>query len=192
MANKVKYGLKSAYYAVATFANDGTVTYGTPVAIPGSVSLSLDPQGEATIFRADNIDYWTGQNNNGYQGDYEVALLPEDFRKDVLGELVDTNGLQVETVSPDAVHFAFLFQIEGDKNATRHVLYNCTAGRASVSGETTGETTEPQTETVQITAHPISFATLTEPVIKAKVTPDSKTPYGAWFTAVQTPAAPAA
>ena len=192
MANKVKYGLQSAYYAVATFASDGTVSYGTPVALPGSVSVSLDAQGDLTTFRADNMDYWTGQNNNGYQGDYENALLPDSFRKDVLQESVDANGLQLETVNPDLVHFAFLFQIEGDKNAARHVLYNCTASRPSVSGSTTEESIEPQTETVQITAHPIKFATQANPVVKAKVTETAaSTAYTSWFTAVQTPGAPA-
>lgn len=193
MANKVKFGLKSAAYALATFASDGTVSYGTPVMLPGSVSISLDPQGDMTTFRADNVDYWVGQSNRGYQGDYENALLPDSFRKDVLQESVDANGLLLETVNSDLKHFAFLFQVEGDKSAARHVLYNCTAGRVSISGETTGETTEPQTDTVQITAHPITFATQNRPVVKARVEETTaSTAYTSWFSAVQTPGAPAA
>ena len=190
MANKVLYGLSQAAYAVASFATDGTVSYNTPVSLPGSVSLSLNAQGDLTTFRADNMDYWTSQSNTGYQGDYEIAKLPDSFYTDILKAVNDLNGLNVEVVDPDTVHFAFLFQVEGDKNAVRHVLYNCTAGRPSVAGNTTADTIEPNTQTVQITAHPIDFATLNKPVIKARAeSATASTAYTNWFTAVQTPAA---
>ena len=55
MANKIKYGLKNVYYAKITEGTGGTITYGTPVAIPGAVSMSLDAQGEISKFYADNI-----------------------------------------------------------------------------------------------------------------------------------------
>ena len=59
MANKIKYGLRSVYYAKATPATNGSLTYATPVAIPGAVNLSMEPQGETSPFYADNIVYYT-------------------------------------------------------------------------------------------------------------------------------------
>ncbi len=54
MANKVTFGLNKVHYAVITEGEDGTYTYGTPVRIPGAVSMSETPVGESTKFYADN------------------------------------------------------------------------------------------------------------------------------------------
>lgn len=187
MANKVKYGLKNVYYAVATVAADNSATYGTPVAWKGAVNLSLDAQGDTTKFRADNIDYWIGQSNNGYEGDFESALIPDSFKKDVLGYIEDTNGVLVENAEAPTVYFALMFQFEGDANATRHVMYKCSATRPSVSGATTEETIEPQTETLTLTAGSVYNSTLGKEIVKSSAK-EADTPYATWFDAVYIPA----
>lgn len=187
MANKVKYGLKNVYYAVATI-DDSThaATYATPVAFPGAVSMSLDAQGELTPFRADNIDYWVGNSNNGYQGDLEMALITDGFKKDILGQVIDANGMLVELKDVEAVHFALMFQFEGDDAATRHILYNCTATRPAAAGQTTEETIEPQTETVQITASSIYNTSFNEEIVKASCKKGDDD-YETFFSAVVQP-----
>lgn len=187
MANKVKYGLKNVYYAKATINNvDQTATYGTPVRWPGAVSISLDAEGEASKFRADNIDYWVGQSNNGYTGDFESALIPDSFRKDILGDITDENGVLIEDSGALTQEFALIFQFEGDAKATRHVLYNCTATRPSVSGQTTDENIEPQTETLTLTAVAIHNSSINKDIIKARCS-EGDTPYENWFSAVYQP-----
>ncbi len=57
--NKVKFGLKNCHYAKATLDPDtNTVTFGTPVAIPGAVNLSMDPEGDNEPFYADDMVYY--------------------------------------------------------------------------------------------------------------------------------------
>lgn len=187
--NKVKYGLKNVYYAVATIdESTHAATYSTPVAFPGAVSLSLDPEGELTPFCADNVDYWVGNSNNGYSGDLEMALITDSFRKDVLGYTDDDNGVLVENKDVEAVHFALMFQFEGDQKATKHVLYNCTSTRPSAAGETTAETIEPQTETVTITASSIYNASLEREIVKASTGNSTDTTvYDGWTSAVYSP-----
>lgn len=185
--NKVKFGLKNVYYAKATIAADGSATYTTPVAWHGAVSLSLDAEGETTPFRADNMDYWVGVANNGYSGDFESALIPDSFRTDILGEVTDSNGVFIEAADVNSNPFALLFQFEGDANNVRHVLYNCTATRPSVSGQTTEDTIEPQTETLTIKASQIYVAAISHSVVKGRCSADNATTYSAWFESVYVP-----
>ena len=180
--NKVKYGLKNVHYAIAAMTN-GAITYNTPVAIPGAVNLNLSAEGDMTPFRADNIDYWITGANNGYSGDLEIAIVPDSFRVDALGEVADTSsGLQYEIATAQPVPFALMFEFDGDANATRHVLYNCKAARPALASETTPDgNIEPITETLSITAKPRE----TDNLVKAKAT--TGTAYSSFFTSVQVP-----
>lgn len=188
MANKIKYGLKNVYYAVATIAADGSATYDTPVAFPGAVSLSLEPQGDTTPFYADNVEYWTGIANTGYEGDLEMARLIDSFKTDILGYIESGNGLIAEDANANPVHFALLFQFEGDVKATRHVMYNCTASRASAASQTKSETVEPQTESVTITASAVYVPALETDIVKAETNESTSAAiYDAFFEAVTLP-----
>ena len=61
--NKVKFNIRNVHYAKLTIGEDGSITYSTPVAMPGAVSLSLDPNGEPSVFYADGYAYYTISNN---------------------------------------------------------------------------------------------------------------------------------
>lgn len=186
--NKIKYGLKNVYYAKATIGEDNTATYATPVRFPGSVSLGLEAQGERSPFHADNIEYYVSVANNGYDGDLEAALVPESFEKDILGMVPDNKNVLLEDADAEPAHFALLFQFEGDKKATRHVLYNCTATRQSVESETKGESIEPKTESLAISAASIYNAAVNKNLVKAKTMKDTDSDtYENWFSDVYQP-----
>jgi phi13 family phage major tail protein len=187
--NKVKFGIKNCHYAVGTVADNGSITYDTPVALPGAASLSLEPQGENTPFYADNIVYYMGSANSGYQGDLELALVPDAFKKDVLGFKEDGNGILYEDADAEVVHFALTFEFSGDKHARRHVMYNCTATRPATGSSTITDTKEPQTESTTITATSIYNAALEKNIVKASCKPDQTAQYNAWNSAVYQAAA---
>ena len=181
--NKVKYNLKNAHYALITIAEAGTASYGNPTAIPGSVSISLDANGEPENFYADGIAYYVINNNMGYEGDLELALIPESFRTEVLKEELDDNGVLIENAQVELESFALLFEFDGDQRHIRHVLYNCAASRPGLEGKTNEDTREVQTETLTIKATPLSSG-----LVKAKTgnTTDT-TVYNDWYKAVYMP-----
>lgn len=190
MANKVKFGLSNVFYSVATetyvsTTNTYSYSYATPVPLKGAVNLSLEAQGEQNAFRADNIDYYISSSNNGYEGDLELALIPDNFKIDCLGASTDSNGILVEKVDDKALAFALLFQFEGDAKARRHVIYNCKASRPAVASQTTEETIEPVTDTLSIRA----TGRAGDGLVKASTVDGDNTSaqYTGWFSSVYEP-----
>lgn len=152
--DKVKFGIKNVHYAVKT---DDTPTYETPVPIPGAVNFSLEANGDTSPFYADNMQYFVTVANNGYTGDLETAMFPDAFLKDIFGYSASTKDkVMTENATVQPKQFALLFQEEGDTTGTKYVLYNCACTRPSRSLATTTETTEPQTQTVSVTASPLA------------------------------------
>ncbi len=181
--NKVKFNICNVHYALITVDEDGEVTFGTPVAMPGAVSLSLEPNGEPSNFYADGYAYYTISNNMGYEGDLELAMVPESFRTDVLKESLDDNSVLVENANVETANFALLFEFDGDVKKIRHVLYNCSAARPNIESATNEEEIEVQTETLAITAAPLANG-----YVKAR-TGDSTTDtvYTGWYSSVYMP-----
>lgn len=182
MANKVKFGLSNVHVSKITYANDGTISYGTPFAIKGAVNLTLDPEGDAADFFADNTKYFTASANQGYSGSLELALINDTFRTDILGETTDTNGALVENKDDTISDFALGFQIDGDSANRRFWLYSVSAARPSTSSQTIENSKEPVTDTLNITA----TARLTDGAVKVfmEKSQSNATAYEGFFTAV--------
>ena len=109
-----------------------------------------------------------------------MALIPESFRTDILGETLDGKKVLIESADAKQTAFALLFEFDGDEKGIRHVLYNCTSTRPSVESQTKEESIEPVTETLTISATPLPNGN-----IKAKTgdTTDEAT-YGSWYQTV--------
>ena len=194
-ANKVKYGLKNVHYALVTetVATDGTgaitSSYGSLKALAGAVSLSMSSSASKSVFRADNEDYFVSYGQGGYEGTLEVARVNEDFLKDVLALKEDTDKILVE--DSDAFktvnYFALVFEFDGDQRETKHCLYKCSASRPDIASQTTGEggSTDPQTESLTITAVPRADADKYIHIQTQESTSTAVT--AAWYTAVPTP-----
>ena len=165
--NKVLYGIEKCYIAKIT-ETEGEITYETPFAMPGVVGLNFDPEGEESPFYADNIKYFIANSNQGYSGDLELAVTPEEFLTEILGREKDTNGAIFENADDKTARFALMFQGQGDQKNRRWIFFDCTASRPSRENSTKEESVEVGTETITITMSPRS----TDKAVMAYIEPN--------------------
>lgn len=183
--NKVVYGLKNAHYAVIAEAVEGVQTYGTPIPLRGAVEITLEPKGEQSDFYADDTLFHTTVSNQGYETTLTIANISREFRVDVLGELLEgADNVLTENANTDPNQIAFMFEFDGDQKAVRHVLYNCTVARPSLTSATKTEAAEPTTQELTLVAAP----RVADGVVKRSTTSETPdTVYDAWYTAVYAP-----
>jgi phi13 family phage major tail protein len=182
--NKVQFNLKNVHFAVLTQTESGGVitnSWATPVAMPGAVSISLAAEGELSPFYADGIVYYRGYKNNGYSGTLEMARISDEFLQTILGlTLGSTSKVLTENANTEPAPFALLFEIDGDADEQKYVLYNCSVSRPDLNGATTTETKEPQTASLSVSAVP-----LPDGKVFARTTADTPSATSAgWFTNV--------
>lgn len=186
--NKVEFGLRNCYYAVVTVDESGKITYGAPKKLPGAVSITFDKSGDLIRFKADDIDYYTNANNQGYEGTLTLARVPEDFRTEVLKEKKTEKGVLIENSDAQTANIALMFEFQGDVKATRHLLYYCSVNRPSV-GSTTKDSGDPNTTELAMVASPRPSDNLVKASTSAGV--DEET-YNSWYTKVYEEAGAAA
>ena len=177
--NKVQFNLRNVHYAVLT--NGATPSWDTPVAVPGAVTLTLDPSGDVTPFYADGVTYYQAIANNGYSGSLEMARFPDAMLKDVWGFTEGANSkVLTEDATTEPKPFALMYQIDGDADEQLYVLYNCSAQRPGVGSTTNTDTKEPQTQTATLSAAPLASGKVLARTT-AETPTDTKT---GWFTSV--------
>lgn len=191
MANKIRYGLRNAKYAVY---NAQSGTYGSLKAMPGAVSLSLSREGgDSSDFYADDGIYYTfAGTNGGYSGDLELARITDEVRVDLLNEIADsTTGVQFEETGAQQVQFALVCEMQGDQNPIGFVFYNCVASRPEIQANTKGESPDVDTDTlnVRIAAQEFTYDGNKKNFVQGHIekTADNAAKYTAFFASVVTP-----
>lgn len=181
MANKVQFGLSSVHIAPLTFDENNNPVYGPPHRLPGAVNLTLDTSGATNPFYADNMIYYQSSTNQGYTGTLEVAMLDEWTRINILNEVKDQDGVLIENANASTMPFALLYQVEGDQNSARRVLYNVQAERAGETAATKTDSTDPQTTSINITVSPLPNTM----DVKSATTPETDAAvFAEWFKTV--------
>lgn len=187
--NKVTFGLEKVHIA---FLDDSGAApaWGQPRHIPGAVNFSPEPQGENSSFAADNnTTYWSADSNDGYNGDLQMALVPDDALAEMLGWEIDSNGMLVEIADGKQKPFALMFEVKGDQKNRRNVYYNCMASRPGKEHATKAGAVEPSTDTLSLRIMPLEVNE--KSIVKSVIELDDTNAavYNGFFNAVTLPGA---
>ena len=135
------HGLSECYYVFG----------GVLKPLSGSVGLSLDPKMTVAF---DNRIRGGGQEIRyileGYDGSIELAAIPFDFYRDILGASSDDDGTFTEKYI--AVNQRAKFSLIYKSKYMREILWSCTAGHPTVKRKTDGKGIEVQTIVIPIYA----------------------------------------
>ena len=117
--NKVHYDLQYVFVAPLTLDDSDSPTFGSPKRLNGAIGMDLSAQGDPVTLRADGINYYVNTSNQGYQGDLTMAMVPDWFRAEFLGQTVSTKDkVLVENAKTDQPKaFALIYEFQGDRNA---------------------------------------------------------------------------
>ena len=112
-----------------------------------------------------------------------LLSLRASFRRDVLKETLDSNGVFIESSNVETENFALLFEFDGDVRKIRHGMYYCSASRPTIESQTNEDEIEVKTEKLTIKAAPLGNG-----LVKAKTGDDTNDEvYLNWYSEVYLP-----
>lgn len=150
MASAPKIGVDMAYVARLTGDSDSALTYNTPVKVPGTVKVSVDPTGNLITDYGDNMAYFTTNARGNTKLSLEFIDTDPALMASLLGQ-TRANGITAEQAVDQSPYYAFGFRvwIGGDDGAGNKIYkyYWLLKGKFAVPKEdfeTKKETITPQ------------------------------------------------
>lgn len=149
--DKVYFGFSELHVGTYEYDPDTkTVTLGTPYHQIGAVGFSPEPSDNDNTFYADDIAFFTDNSSPTRSGDLEVAKFDDEFKTTFLGYVTSSNGGIAEVVNPIKPNVYIAFELKGDAEGRRVIMYNGTLGSINREYSTIEESREPVTESVPV------------------------------------------
>jgi phi13 family phage major tail protein len=156
MSEKVRFGLCNCAYALLTEADDGTPTWAAPVLMPNATSISFARTKSSQDVYADNKLLYSSSTITGAKITLNMTVITDAVKQALLGHKADKNGADVEVVNAKPSYFALIYQVEGDTQSRRRLVFKCTASMADESSDTQSDSPKVNTDSLEISVYPIS------------------------------------
>jgi phi13 family phage major tail protein len=155
MSNKVTFGLSNVHYSLATISTEGVWTFLEPKKLIGAQEITTEAIGGSTQVYADDKVIATLVSNSGTTVTLKMTEIDDEFKKDIFGFKLDTNGNLVEVLNSETKTFALGYEIQGDIKARRIWYFLCTATPIGEASKSKTDSIEANSISLNITARPI-------------------------------------
>lgn len=183
---KALFNIKRLQISKLTESN-GTYTYGTPIQIPGTVSLSMDIDQSIELVYADGVAYVAVPGAVSTTGTLENYFIPTTVLTQIYRYVVSSNGEYLET-DDQPYSFGMQFACDNDEgDEVYFTYYNVSSTKPGINLQTKESSTTINPQSVDLTASPITVGT--KQVVKSFATKDA-TNYSTYFTAITVPTIP--
>ncbi|ATH95176.1 major tail protein [Bacillus glycinifermentans] len=116
------YGLDMFHCAEVVQDDEESLKFGTPIKIPGAVSIKVDPKSEQTKFWADNGVYDIFNSMGDIDLEAEMADLPLKLQNKIYGH-TEENGVSFASAEDKAIHLAFGFRAKKSTGGYRYYWF---------------------------------------------------------------------
>lgn len=182
---KVLFNIKKLQFSkIESISAAGVPTYGTPLLMPGTVSLSLDSEDSSEPFYADGEAYYTPNGSETVTGTLENALFTEEVLKALYAYVTDTNGNLLQT-DGQVSEFGMQFACDSDDGEVYFTYYRVSTNKPGLNLTTNAPSATINPQSVNVTASTISLADGTK-IIKSYAT-KTATNYATYFDAITVP-----
>lgn len=186
---KVLFNIKKLQLSpITAISAAGVPTYDEPIAVPGTVSLSLDPEGESDPFYADGIVYYAGSSSSSYTGTLENALFSDAVLKAIYGYVEDSNKNIVDTDQPTK-EFGAQFAVDSDDGEVYFTFYRCSSTKPNLNFQTNEDSRTINPQSVDLTLSTVTTADGKYNLFKSYAT-KSATNYATYFESIEMPTIP--
>lgn len=158
MTRKIVHGNRNCGYAPIVTSGD-TLTFGTPVMLPGMVSSSFELEQDESVIYADNTSWFKAKGAKVRSGEIALKYVSEDYLQ-FLGYKKNKNGVLTDTGKfPD--HCIFFEETQEDSDGTTtstlYVFYNVKGSQPAIETETDEEELASKDLTISYSASDSEF-----------------------------------
>jgi phi13 family phage major tail protein len=106
---KILKGLDKFYYALENYDTTAGISYQTPAALTGAITVAVNPNSEVRILDTDDGQYDADEDSGPIEMDVGIADISQEDYAAIMGHTI-TGGVMAETNTDSPVNVAFGFR----------------------------------------------------------------------------------